>query len=303
MRDSESHPQFRKDYIADEVFGVIRGPLSFAFRTLDYVHSTRPYSYPPHRHETYELILPIEGRYKCVLEGCPMEIDPGGFVFSQPGEQHEDSYQPGSRFFALLYHIRTPDSALWRHRIVSPSSDPSMRARPFAEGSIAGGLLKLLTQDFFNQSGEGVFNSSVVVKSLCEPLFWSIASTLPQEMLSAEFKNCGQAERFRLELINCFEEALSTGFSSKRIAAKFGISVRSFEYRCKATLAVSPAYAFASMKIGKAVSMLDAGATVKEAASSLGFADQFHFSKVFKRHVGVPPSDLRAKRKQMLLRK
>lgn len=35
--------------------------------------------------------------------------------------------------------------------------------------------------------------------------------------------------------------------------------------------------------------LLDGGLMVKEAASELGFADAFHFSRTFKRIYGLPP--------------
>ena len=38
--------------------------------------------------------------------------------------------------------------------------------------------------------------------------------------------------------------------------------------------------------------LLEPGAMVKNVASELGFSDQFHFSHTFKRHFGVPPSQI-----------
>jgi AraC-like DNA-binding protein len=39
------------------------------------------------------------------------------------------------------------------------------------------------------------------------------------------------------------------------------------------------------------VLMLANGLNVKEAAAAIGFCDEFHFSKMFKKHFGVSPTD------------
>jgi AraC-like DNA-binding protein len=172
----------------------------------------------------------------------------------------------------------------------------SERSRPFPPGSCAFALLDMLAKQF-PSGAEGSFQASSALKSLCDTLFWNIAASLPDSLLSAEFKSCGQDESFRSAAADFFRQALRGGFNAKAMASAFGISVRSLEYKCKAALGLSPADAFASYRIGEAVSLLEAGSSVKEAASALGFSDQFHLSKAFKRKVGFPPSHLLRKGK------
>ena len=45
----------------------------------------------------------------------------------------------------------------------------------------------------------------------------------------------------------------------------------------------------AKLRMDRAKTRLQEGAAVREAAAELGFYDEFHFSKEFKRHFGVPP--------------
>ena len=44
-----------------------------------------------------------------------------------------------------------------------------------------------------------------------------------------------------------------------------------------------------------AISRLDMGVSVKEVAAELGYSDPYFFSRMFKRHIGEPPSRFRAK--------
>lgn len=54
---------------------------------------------------------------------------------------------------------------------------------------------------------------------------------------------------------------------------------------------------FTHLKIERAQEMIRAfpSMSLREIAEALGFSDMYYFSKVFKRIMGFPPSDLRSK--------
>ena len=56
-------------------------------------------------------------------------------------------------------------------------------------------------------------------------------------------------------------------------------------------LQVSPGSYLASYRIKQACKMLELGTSVKTAALSCGFTDQFYFSRAFKQHMGVSPAE------------
>ncbi len=91
----------------------------------------------------------------------------------------------------------------------------------------------------------------------------------------------------------CMNSNLSRRISVSELARETGFSASFIQHRFKEDYGVSPAKYMIGIKMKSAHKMLSDGASVKETAETLGFHDQFHFSKAFKRHFGVPPSEIR----------
>jgi AraC-like DNA-binding protein len=71
------------------------------------------------------------------------------------------------------------------------------------------------------------------------------------------------------------------------------MSASALTQRCRAALGAAPAQALAAYRMDHAAALLHSGMRVKEVAEALGYADQFHFSRAFKRRHGKAPSLLR----------
>lgn len=54
---------------------------------------------------------------------------------------------------------------------------------------------------------------------------------------------------------------------------------------------------FTKIKIKKSLELLDSGASVRETAEALSFSSPFYFSSVFKKELGIPPSEYRRRNK------
>ncbi|MFC1462789.1 helix-turn-helix transcriptional regulator [Verrucomicrobiota bacterium] len=77
------------------------------------------------------------------------------------------------------------------------------------------------------------------------------------------------------------------------MAREAGMNVRSFRDAFRAVTGESPKRFYDRLRMETAAEMLRSGAyNVSEAAEQLSFCNAFHFSKVFKRHFGVAPSEL-----------
>lgn len=66
---------------------------------------------------------------------------------------------------------------------------------------------------------------------------------------------------------------------------------RSYFYRLfKAEMGVSPKGYLIHLRLERAKQLMASGKSVKEAAAAVGVTDLYYFSKLFSRHVGIPPS-------------
>jgi len=80
------------------------------------------------------------------------------------------------------------------------------------------------------------------------------------------------------------------------LAKKFSISPEHVNALFKKELGISPAKFLKRIKIYKACRLLrEDGLSIKETADLMGFYDEFHFSKAFKKIMGASPSKFRGK--------
>jgi AraC-like DNA-binding protein len=91
-------------------------------------------------------------------------------------------------------------------------------------------------------------------------------------------------------------EALFSDFSARLgdIAAGLGLSVETIRKEFRRHFGDSPMHYFASFRIASIAFRLETDDTpLQELAEQYGFYDEFHMSRVFKKHVGEPPGEYR----------
>ncbi|MDR2784824.1 MAG: AraC family transcriptional regulator [Treponema sp.] len=87
------------------------------------------------------------------------------------------------------------------------------------------------------------------------------------------------------------EANVSGAINLPGISKQIGISISRFNEIFKAYTSMTPYQYYMRLKIKKAADLLEQkSASVKEVAYSLGFEDQYCFSRFFKKKTGVAPS-------------
>jgi AraC family transcriptional regulator, arabinose operon regulatory protein len=95
-------------------------------------------------------------------------------------------------------------------------------------------------------------------------------------------------------------ENLSKQISLFDIANYSGVSVSQLSSLFKKHVNVPPFLYYLNMKVEEASNLLlSTNQSIKEISISLGFEDQFYFSRLFKRHMGVSPKAFKASNKLM----
>ena len=104
-----------------------------------------------------------------------------------------------------------------------------------------------------------------------------------------------QDRSFLEQLYAIWEEHLSdTEFNISAAAGQLHISHTKFIYKVKGLTNVTPSELFLNYKLNKAAAMLREGKyNVSEVADLTGFGTLAHFSRVFKKKFGVPPSEFK----------
>jgi transcriptional regulator GlxA family with amidase domain len=93
-----------------------------------------------------------------------------------------------------------------------------------------------------------------------------------------------------IQSIEFMRENIHSNITLKDLAKAAGLSVSHYCALFKKKTMQSPLNLYTSMKVQRACQMLqDKDQTIKSIAYSLGFFDQYHFSKVFKQIMGASP--------------
>ncbi len=248
-----------------------------------------PHGYRPHQHLMYELLYVIRGRYRCRVNQMPLELHAGQLLAVAPGDWHEDVLLPPLKLLGLHFTLEVPALAA-KAPLYRPGIPAAQRVIACTPEMLA--LMRELQREPPIRDMIAAGQQDAVV----DMIFWKLLRLLPREALSPGLIERSSQEEFVMQLRRCFEQHVHGRLPLPIMADKLGMSPSSLSSKCKARLGRTPAQAFAAAKIERARALLACTEmSVQDVSEYLGYADQFHFSKVFKRFAGVPPSRVRAK--------
>lgn len=249
-----------------------------------------PIKHPVHRHSSYEVILVEKGPYNCRLNNEPIELESGAGLFIKPGDLHEVELVGGQRHYVLQFDLEDKSLApsgsagIFRRNIRAPEqafSGPVEEMKPILE-MIANPLVD-----------SGRF-SSEVQDCLMEYLFWLLLSHMPEERLAPALLKVSNDQQFLDQLSAIEQDNFTHNLSLGRLAELMDVSKSTLAKRCVQLLGESPGQYLVRRKINRAIVILKTTSkSIKEVSYDLGFQNPYHFSRVFKRIAGAPPSEVR----------
>jgi AraC-like DNA-binding protein len=246
--------------------------------------------YIEHSHSDFEIISPISNHYQCVLNKKSVNVPLGSLILIQPGDIHKDIFFEGLKYLAFSFDLQPTLSIDERQTLFKPNEFPGSRVVRYDFDDVNSTLLRLMSA---GRHTDEVFGYHVL-NDLFKAFFWNIIRLFSQNTLHPFFTKSVKNEEFKNALFDFFETSLSENLSVKEIAEKLGMSESLLAHKAKKILGVSPAKALSNYKMSKAVRWLRKNnLSIKEISALLGFKDQFHFSKTFKKRFKKPPSSFR----------
>ena len=256
------------------------------FRRLGIIETRRFYRYKPHQHLGYEVILVDRGTYRCRLNNANMTLQPGEVLVVKPGDWHADDCEPPLRYFGVSFTLDGPSVGGKTVAIFADSVRPEQQKFRADRGSIWPILRRM--------EREGAVRDPIsphMQDALMLELFWLIVRALPREAVSQAFLDVSGERASRAAFLRLFESHATGTLHTSEMAKALHLSERLLTKKCREILCDSPARAFLRFKMDRACALLTrTEMSVKEIAAYLGFKDQYHFSKAFKRVCGLPPS-------------
>lgn len=258
-------------------FAAMRPELHFA----NYFELSRQRSWGPRRIPDYELILSVSGEFRYAQEGEPeLLLHPGGVLCIPPGRTHvfELLRRTGGSACISCVHLELEEGLSRLAGDYVPELEP-----PRLSDARKDPRIHLLFKGIAEaHSSFGARRKDLAV-CMTRELFLRLAEIW-------EGRDLAPSRRARA-MAACISERLSCRVGRRELAKRFGLSPERVDCVFKAEYGLTPTQFLHAGRVAKACSLLiDEGLSVKEAASALGFSDESHFSKVFKKYMGMPPS-------------
>jgi AraC-like DNA-binding protein len=245
--------------------------------------------YPKHQHRNYQLILAQRGSYRCVLNDATLVLRPRDLLVVKRGDWHEDIFASKLVYLAVNFDLAGSEDSQVADILFNPGIKPEQQ------------VIRGPNEDIWRiidwMQSESSRHDHVVAhieNALLLQLFWTIVRALPRDRLSPIFLQQSAARAFSDRLRRVFEQHLGENLSAVAIAGKLGVSVRTLAKRCREVAGRSPARAFMQHKMEYAAyAVRQSDLPIKEISHRLGFQNQYHFSRVFRRYLGAAPTAYR----------
>jgi AraC-like DNA-binding protein len=252
---------------------------------LAVVDASAPFTWEEHRHDHHEVIVVERGSYRGRLNGADLRLGAGMLLVVKPGDRHQDFVAPSVRYLGFGFALS--DARGRGASLIADGTPPEAQIGHDRDAAVLATLRRLREAGTVGRHARGVARAAL------DEAMWRIAATLPSTSLARPFRDHPDDRAFAERLAAIFRERLARGASVDELAAAMGISASALTQRCRAILGAAPAQAFAAYRMDHAAALLShGGMRIKEVAEALGYADQFHFSRAFKRRHGTSPSRL-----------
>jgi AraC-like DNA-binding protein len=259
-------------------------PFRVVFERLHRVQCKPSHWVSQHVHRHVEVMLPIYGSYRALVNRVPIEAPAGGAILIAPGDRHEDLCDRPVGFFSASIHLEPGPTPTSSRPLLDPSAPAAARAVAHAPDVHA------IADRLFRDGPARDACAARVQDALCAELLWRLIARLPRTALAADLLPTVERDDFTAAFAAACTRHLNSRPGAATLARELGIAERTLTNRCRSHLGASPLRLFRRRQMEHARYLLAGGMSVAAAAEHLGFANPFHFSAVFRRVHGRPPS-------------
>lgn len=259
---------------AGEFFGQVPRKMGTTLSVMtEVVHSTRV-NVPRHSHELGHFQLLIRGNYIETFEGTTVSSSPMTISWHRPGLTHKDQIgNNGGTFFM----IEMRPEAISRYEDFAKLPD---------DFSLKGHFLVSLASRLYQEFRNWDIGSDLIAEGMTLEMLAHLARTTLRRGKQAPLWLKLVVEKIMAEFnseIRTEDLAEAAGVHPVHLAAVFRQFQNETVGECIQRLRVEHASSLLS----------DKTMALSEIAYASGFADQSHFTRVFKRHTGITPGRYR----------
>ena len=229
------------------------------------------------------LIACLSGRGQCRLDGSEWQIEAGDLLFLPPKAAH--SYRADDR---------SPWTIFWIHFRGFRAADHLenlgvTRSRPVFRDADTGVLMSAF-EDTYRHVNHGFGEAALTGLSTGFARLLALARIHRKHRARRSLGSEGRL----LETLALMREQPARPWTLEEMAREASMSPAHFNELCRRQTGMPPIAYLIRLRLQRATDLLAQGRhNVAEAAREVGYEDPFYFSRLFRRHLGVPPSSFR----------
>lgn len=229
------------------------------------------------------LIACLAGAGHCHLHQNHHRLQPGQLLFLPPRESHIYHADPSSPWTIFWVHFRGERTSAYldalgvnAQRPVLTLHDPSMLPEVF--------------EDTFRHVTHGFGDAALLALSTS---FARLLGLVKIHLQPAGARSRQAGSRL-LRVLAAMRDDLARPWTLGELARAAGLSVPHFSELCRQQCGMPAISLLTRLRLQHAMDLLQRGRhNVAEAAAAVGYDDPFYFSRLFKKHMGMPPSACR----------
>jgi AraC family transcriptional regulator, arabinose operon regulatory protein len=237
----------------------------------------------PHGTSQHILIACISGKGSCILKNHEWSMEAGDLLFLPPRERHVYSANLHSPWTIFWLHFRGQRAEDYLEllgasplRPVVSVNDPAVIFEAF--------------EDTFRHATHGFSHAAMAGLSTAFARLLGLAKV---HQISPGTRS-RRAESRLLKVLSMMREDLAHPWTLEELARESHISVPHFTELCRRQTGMPPLGLLIRLRLQRAMDLLQQGNhNVAEAALAVGYDDPFYFSRLFRKHMGMPPSACR----------
>ena len=248
-----------------------------------------------HCHDIVELAFVLSGTGKYHIEGQIYDVCEGDLLFFKPGVHHQALYVPEAEVPATEFFVGFCDVQL-------PGREPG-------DVPLPGGGYILHTGGELRQRIFRICSSMEAESALCWPGRYHMLKAYLMQLLLLILKESPLPQAARKgysfdsvnkkyvveQIVSYFEDHYSEKISLDTIAENMYLSPFYISKIFKSETGDTPIRHLIGIRLERARELLveEREMSIQEVAAAVGYDDAYHFSKLFKKHYGKSPSQIR----------
>ena len=266
-------------------------PLQMIFLNYQHVQIQQNGLYECHSFPEYELIIPTFSDYSCFIDRQHVKVKKGEFLLIQPFQMHQDILEKNVHYDCFHFFLRSNTDNQDFRQLFNLGTQVQRQVAPL-DSKIAG-----QSQILWDELEKNGMTPSVypLANALFQVIFELCLRAYPAGILNSALSRDLKARALGIRLLHVFEKNLYGNISLDELCSAMSMSRSSLNRYCQTMFQLGPVQSFMLFKLQRARVFLEQNPalSIKELSEKMGFANQFHFSRMFRRFHHISPSKIR----------